>query len=835
MIKRTVLSHGTLTILLFFSLLLSANAVLPISHVFNFLPMTASGQQIPGSEPTTTPTSASSTAGPTITPASEIGKTIRPSSIVLMNIEDLRATDRTGDAAVDPNSLKISSDFADEESAHTIQYTPAALGFAGIAYEADKNYDLSTAQRVVFFAKGQSGGENVTFAAVGRNENTAVFNDTAESFGSAFNDQNFTLISEDVSLDNDWRRYQISLEGVNLERISHPFAFIVNQGLGQEATTFSLRDITYDSKPATDPLEVVEQPVNQTGLAAITSDTQSNNTGVSNGTQNLSPTPESEEQAVNATGTFESLDGNNTSTAEFGRVPSNETQAAFNPGAQDAVDNNSSSLVDTALPLFPNATSSEEPGATGNNVSDSTIGNSNLTENNNNSDPKSFNANSNDNGINIGNGNTQTPVALPSNTNVTTGIPFILGPQTSLLNSGSDFNGPNTNSAAQNSTENSISSVTSGPIVSGSDQTLTGPEIELTNINKSQISETRLLPAGPFEGTTPRDSLDQNQNQSSFLVSSPQPNTISNDAYGIQPGTNTISGNEVTFPPYLTTPSTITPFATTTTAADPALQQQLTENSLGLPFIQYGSPSVQFENQSSFPVSSFQSNSIGEVTALEPQQQQQSLSQINPTTTANNYDPNVLDTIITSATDTNTGTNIPSGTETTSNSITFTFEGSDSFGNAGYTCSIENLEPFSCSSPVIYDTSILQEGGLNTNAGPQAHSFQVSAIASSGDVDSTPSTFEWTTTGSAGSETIPQETIPQETIPQETIPQETIPQETIPQETIPQETIPQETIPQGPLTPSGFVPSELPTGLQSQQQQPQITVQGPLTPSGFVN
>ena len=90
-----------------------------------------------------------------------------------MNIEDMRATDRTGDAEVDPNSLTISSDFSDEESAHTIQYTPAALGFAGIAYEADKNYDLSNAQRVVFFAKGQNGGENVTFAAVGRNENTA--------------------------------------------------------------------------------------------------------------------------------------------------------------------------------------------------------------------------------------------------------------------------------------------------------------------------------------------------------------------------------------------------------------------------------------------------------------------------------------------------------------------------------------------------------------------------------------------------------------------------------------------------------------------------------------
>jgi hypothetical protein len=801
--------------------------------------MTAFGQQIPASGPTTTPTSVSSTTAATITPASEIGKTVRPSSIVLMNIEDLRATDTTGDAEVDPNSLKISSDFSDEESAHTIQYTPAALGFAGIAYQADKNYDLSTAQRVVFFAKGQNGGENVTFAAVGRNENTAVFNDTAETFGSAFNNQNFTLISEDVSLVNDWRRYQISLEGVNLDRISHPFAFIVNQGPGQEATTFSLRDITYDSKPATDPLEIVEQPVNQTDLPAITSDTQSNSTGVSNGTQNLSSTPESDEQGVNATGTFASLDGNNTITDEFGRVHSNETQAAFNPGEQ--ADNNSSSLIDTTLPLFPNATSSEEPGATGNNVSDSTIGNSNSTESNSNSNPNSINANPNNNGINIGIDNTQEPAVLPSNSSLTTGIPSILD-QRSVLNGGSDFSGPNTNSA-QNSTENSISSFTSDYIVSGSDQILTGPENELTNINESQVSETRLLPAGLFEGTTPPDSLDQNQNQSSFLVSSPQSNTVNNDAYSIQPGTNTISGdgNEVTFPPYLTIPSTTTPLATT--AADPALQQQMAENSLGLPFIQYGSPIVQFENQSSFPVASFQSNTIGKAPALEPQQQHQSLSPIIPTTTANPYDPTVLDTIITSATDTNTGNNITSGTETTSNSITFAFEGSDRSANAGFTCSIENLEPFQCSSPVIYDTNILQEGGLHTNAGPQAHSFQVSSIASSGDVDSTPSTFEWTTTGSAGSETIPQETIPQETIPQETIPQETIPQETIPQETIPQELPtgpqtqqqqPQITV-QGPLTPSGFVPSQLLTEPQTQQQQPQITVQGPLTPNTFVN
>ena len=110
MVKRTVLRYVTLSVLLFFSLLLLTNTLLPVSHVHNLSPISASAQQLPGSIPTTTPT----TEAATVTPASEIGTTTRPSSIVLMNIEDLRATDKTGDAEADPNSLKISSAFNDE-------------------------------------------------------------------------------------------------------------------------------------------------------------------------------------------------------------------------------------------------------------------------------------------------------------------------------------------------------------------------------------------------------------------------------------------------------------------------------------------------------------------------------------------------------------------------------------------------------------------------------------------------------------------------------------------------------------------------------------------------
>jgi hypothetical protein len=402
--KGTLFSYVILSMILFFSPLLLTNTLSPLIREHDISSKIAFAQLPPEPIPATTEAA-------TMTPASEIGTTIRPSSIVLMNIEDLRATDKTGDAEVDPNSLKINSTFSDEENGHIIQYTPASLGFAGIAYKADKNYDLSNAQRVVFFAKGQNGGENVTFAAVGRNTNAAGFNNTDETLGSAFNNQNFSLISEDVSLDRDWKRYQISLEGVDLQRISHPFAFIVHRGPGPEAVTFTLRDITYDSKPATDPLDVVEQPqnqtTNQTSVPTIPSDSQANNTSASNATQGSFPSIETEGLATNTTDTLplnttdtlpsaEEINTNSTSD-ESGGLTSNVTRAASNPGEQEVTVNNSSSLIDSTLPIFPN-----------------TISNTDFPQSNNITNTDTVNADSNNVGSNIWSDNSQQPNA-PNN------------------------------------------------------------------------------------------------------------------------------------------------------------------------------------------------------------------------------------------------------------------------------------------------------------------------------------------------------------------------------------------------------------------------------------
>ena len=66
--------------------------------------------------------------------------------------------------------------------------------------------------------------------------------------------QNSQAVSEPVILEKNWKRYQIDVDGVDLSAIEFPFGFIVERGEGQENVAFSLRDVTYDAKIATNPM-----------------------------------------------------------------------------------------------------------------------------------------------------------------------------------------------------------------------------------------------------------------------------------------------------------------------------------------------------------------------------------------------------------------------------------------------------------------------------------------------------------------------------------------------------------------------------------------------------
>ena len=129
--------------------------------------------------------------------------------------------------------------------------------------------DLTGAQRIVFFAKGQLGGENVAFVAIGKPSNTPPVSP------NIFTNLNFAVISKNVTLTNDWRRYQLSLNGIDFKGVTDQFGFIVSKVRTQSQVpssislyplddananhiVFFLKGVTIDNMPAINPLPTVQ-------------------------------------------------------------------------------------------------------------------------------------------------------------------------------------------------------------------------------------------------------------------------------------------------------------------------------------------------------------------------------------------------------------------------------------------------------------------------------------------------------------------------------------------------------------------------------------------------
>ena len=92
---------------------------------------------------------------------------------------------------------------------------PGPNGKAGIAYRSNTALDLTGAQRIVFFAKGELGGENLAFVVIGKDKTNGQTSNTLSASPQIFKKLTFA-VSQNVTLVNDWKRYQISLNGIDL-------------------------------------------------------------------------------------------------------------------------------------------------------------------------------------------------------------------------------------------------------------------------------------------------------------------------------------------------------------------------------------------------------------------------------------------------------------------------------------------------------------------------------------------------------------------------------------------------------------------------------------------
>jgi hypothetical protein len=176
-------------------------------------------------------------------------------SIQLAYVEHASTVVREGDAkvlsdlAIDSESLEPDDncDFCTQ-----VTYKPAKEMVAAVAYQMDK-VDLTLSKRIVFFAKGQKGGEQLSFVAAGKSiENGSGIVDNIDR--DFFPDQGFGIMTKKITLSNDWKRYQIGLISNDLRDITHPFGFIIMGENPRQVQKFFLKGITFDDKYPTDPV-----------------------------------------------------------------------------------------------------------------------------------------------------------------------------------------------------------------------------------------------------------------------------------------------------------------------------------------------------------------------------------------------------------------------------------------------------------------------------------------------------------------------------------------------------------------------------------------------------
>jgi hypothetical protein len=93
-------------------------------------------------------------------------------------------------------------------------------------------FDLTGAQRLVFWAKGAQGGEQIQEFTVG-------------GIGNNFPDSE-TIVIGPVILSSVWRKYTIDLRGKDLSYISGGFAWTTSQEVNPMACTFYLDNIRFE-------------------------------------------------------------------------------------------------------------------------------------------------------------------------------------------------------------------------------------------------------------------------------------------------------------------------------------------------------------------------------------------------------------------------------------------------------------------------------------------------------------------------------------------------------------------------------------------------------------
>lgn len=175
---------------------------------------------------------------------------VAEAAILPMEVRDtFKNLEKTGDAKIKDSLLQIDTDFVDPDNhcefCYRIEFTPGSTGKGGFVMKADKAFDLSEANRIAFFAKGETGKETVQFKAGGKENRAGV--DTSPGLAK------FAFTSESTKLKNDWQLIEMDISDKDLKRITHALAVDLGRSdlkNSNEPIIIYLKGITFDDLQA---------------------------------------------------------------------------------------------------------------------------------------------------------------------------------------------------------------------------------------------------------------------------------------------------------------------------------------------------------------------------------------------------------------------------------------------------------------------------------------------------------------------------------------------------------------------------------------------------------
>lgn len=161
--------------------------------------------------------------------------------------------------------LEIDQNYIDDtkhcEFCTRVEYVSTTKSASGFSFEDQRGFDLTGAKRVKFMILGENGGESVSFRAAGK---TLPDGDTMNDI---FGREKFAVYTRNIELEAKWKTIEIDLQGKNLKQITHPLAFVLNEGgdnnhnkASQGRVIFYIKNLVFDQEIPTNPAPTENAP-----------------------------------------------------------------------------------------------------------------------------------------------------------------------------------------------------------------------------------------------------------------------------------------------------------------------------------------------------------------------------------------------------------------------------------------------------------------------------------------------------------------------------------------------------------------------------------------------